>query len=66
MVKSSPERLAQALRANLQRRKEGPKGAKSPEDGRAAKRAQETAPKPPEPAPKPAAQSPQKSPKTSS
>ena len=40
MVKSSPERLAQALRANLKRRKEGPKGAKSPEDGRAAKRAQ--------------------------
>ena len=46
MVKSSPEKLAQALRANLKRRKEGPKGAKSPEDGRAAKRAQETAPKP--------------------
>ena len=61
MVKSSPEKLAQALRANLKRRKEGPKGAKSPEDGRAAKRAQETAPKPSEPASKPAVQPPKTS-----
>ena len=58
MAKSSPEKLAQALRANLKRRKEGPKGAKSPEDGRAAKRAQETVPKSSKPAPKPPARPP--------
>ena len=38
MVRSSPEKLAAALRANLKRRK-GPAGPKGPEDGRAAKRA---------------------------
>jgi hypothetical protein len=40
MAKPTPEKLAQALRANLKRRKEAPSGAK--------------APKPPETAPKPA------------
>jgi hypothetical protein len=40
MAKSSPEKLAAALRANLKRRKLGPTGPKGPEDGRAAKRAQ--------------------------
>lgn len=52
MPKSSPEKLAAALRANLKRRK-GPQGRNGPEDGRVAKRAPEgslapkTAPKPP-------------------
>jgi hypothetical protein len=47
MVKSSPEKLARALRANLQRRKAGPTSPKGEEDGRAAKRA--PAAKPAEP-----------------
>jgi len=38
MARSSPEKLAAALRANLKRRK-GPTGPKGSEDGRAAKRA---------------------------
>lgn len=47
MVKSSPEKLAAALRANLKRRKgsDGPKGPqKGVEDGRAAKRAPDSSP----------------------
>ncbi len=58
MPKSSPEKLAKALRANLKRRK-GPKALEGLEDGRAAKRAPEqrsidTPPAPPPgPAPKP-------------
>ncbi len=40
MAKSSPEKLAKALRANLKRRK-GPTGQYGLEDGRAAKRAPE-------------------------
>jgi hypothetical protein len=43
MAKSSPEKLAQALRDNLKRRK-GPTGQSGPEDGRAAKRAPESSP----------------------
>ena len=39
MAKTSPEKLAQALRANLKRRKEAPAAAASP-------KAAETAPKP--------------------
>jgi hypothetical protein len=38
MARNDPEKLAQALRANLRRRK-GPKGLEGPEDGRAPKRA---------------------------
>ena len=40
MTKSSPEKLARALRANLKRRK-GPTGQYGLEDGRAPKRALE-------------------------
>ena len=54
MAKSSPEKLAQALRANLKRRK-GPIAQSGPEDGRAAKRAPENSP----------AQTPVQPPKTS-
>jgi hypothetical protein len=43
MVKSSPEKLAAALRANLKRRK-GSDGPKGPEDGRAPKRAPDSSP----------------------
>jgi len=43
MAKSSPEKLAKALRANLKRRK-GPTGLGRPADGRAAKHAPENAP----------------------
>jgi hypothetical protein len=43
MARSSPEKLAAALRANLKRRK-GPTGLKGPEDGRAAKRAPDSSP----------------------
>ena len=49
MAKSSPEKLAAALRANLKRRK-GPTSPKGEEDGRAAKRAPMRA-VPKEPAP---------------
>ena len=51
MPKPPPEKLAQALRANLKRRK-GPKGPEGPQDGRAAKRTPEADPEP-EPAKKP-------------
>jgi hypothetical protein len=55
MAKSSPEKLAAALRANLLRRKKGSTGLKGPENGRAAKRAPDMAAKPAEPtAPAPA------------
>jgi hypothetical protein len=54
MAKSSPEKLAQALRANLKRRK-GPVAESGPEDGRSAKCAPENGP----------AQAPTQSPKTS-
>ena len=54
MAKSSPEKLAQALRANLKRRK-GPLPQRGLEDGRAANRAPESSP----------AQTPVQPPKTS-
>ncbi|HEY2011370.1 MAG TPA: hypothetical protein VGH23_20440 [Rhizomicrobium sp.] len=43
MAKSSPEKLAQALRANLKRRK-GPVAQSGPEEARAAQRAPESSP----------------------
>jgi len=54
MPKSSPEKLAAALRANLRRRK-GPEGRNGPQDGRAAKHAPNgsLAPEPALAAPKP-------------
>ena len=50
MAKSSPEKLAAALRANLLRRKRGSTDLKGPKNGRAPKRAPEMAAKPAEPA----------------
>jgi hypothetical protein len=47
MAKSSPEKLSQALRANLKRRKQPARG--------------KAAPTPPEPAPQPANKPPKKS-----
>jgi len=52
MAKSSPEKLARALRANLRRRK-GPTGRSDPEDRRVAQHVPESGPaqrpaKPPE------------------
>ena len=54
MVKSSPEKLAAALRANLKRRK-GSDGPTGPEDGRVAKPTPQASPAQtsPEPPPKP-------------
>jgi hypothetical protein len=54
MAKSSPEKLAAALRANLRRRK-GPKGLEGLRDDRAAERTPEQAlaDPPPDPVDKP-------------
>jgi hypothetical protein len=43
MVKSSPEKLAKALRANLKRRK-GPTGRSDPKDRSASQRVPESSP----------------------